>query len=145
MIGVRRRSEGRRGAVGADGAGRFEQAGADQAGGRGVEVQQCVGGVAGSDAVLVAQGDDCVSQRGALLGVFDLLGDRCERVKASVGIVIFDGFAQTLQIGADQRGKRDQQQVVKAGQVDQVFPENVERVVRGVGQIADRLRQNAAR
>jgi hypothetical protein len=42
------------GAVGADGyADAFEQAGADQAGGWRVEVEECVGGLAAADATLV--------------------------------------------------------------------------------------------
>ena len=49
------------GAVDADGDGDgFEEAGADEAGGAAVEVEERVGGLAAVDAVLVAESDDRV-------------------------------------------------------------------------------------
>jgi hypothetical protein len=46
-----------------------------------------------SDALLVAEGDDRVSESGALLWGVDLLGDRGQRVPAPLGVVVLDGFA----------------------------------------------------
>ena len=65
------------GAVGADWDGDgFEQAGGDEAGGVGVEVEERVGGLAAADAALVAESDDRVGESGALLGGVDLFGGR---------------------------------------------------------------------
>ena len=62
------------GAADADGDGDgFEQAGGDEAGGSGAEVQQRVGGLAAVEAALVAEADDRVGEPGALLWGVDLL------------------------------------------------------------------------
>jgi hypothetical protein len=96
--------------VGADGyRDGFEQGGADQAGGWGVEIKEGVGSLTAPDATLVAERDDCVSESVALLWGVDLLGDRGQRVPAPVGIVILDGLAQALQVGSDQGGQCGQQ------------------------------------
>lgn len=55
------------------------------------------------------------------------------------GVVVFDRFAESLQVGADQLGERDQQRVVDAGEVHESFPEVVKRAVRQAGEIGDRL------
>ena len=93
--------------AGGDGDG-FEQAGGDQAGGVGAEVQQRVGGLAAVDAALVAEADDRVGQSCPLLWGVDLFVDGGERVPAPVGIVVFDRLAQALEVGADQLGERDE-------------------------------------
>jgi hypothetical protein len=68
-----------------------------------------------------------------------LLGDSGERIPAPVGVVVFDRFAQALQVGTDQLGERDQQRVVDAGEVHESFPEVVERTVRQTGEVRNRL------
>jgi hypothetical protein len=90
------------GAAGADGdCDGFEEAGGDQAGGGAVEVEERVGGLASVDAVLVAESDDRVGELGSLLWGVDLFGDGGERVPAPVGVVVFDRFAEALELGAD--------------------------------------------
>ena len=85
------------------------QAGGDEASAVGVKVKECVGGLAVGDPVLVAEADDRVGESGALLGGVDLLVKVGERVPAPVGVVVFDRFAESLEVGADQFGERDQQ------------------------------------
>jgi hypothetical protein len=129
-----------RGAADADGDGDgFEEAGADEAGGAAVEVEECVGGLAAADAVLVAESDDGIGESCPLLWGVDLLGDGGERVPAPVGIVAFDRFAEALEVGADQLGERDQQRVVDAGKVHEVVPEMVEGAVGQAGEVGERL------
>ena len=100
----------------ADGEGDgFEQAGGDEAGGAAVEVEQRVGGLAAVDVVLVAESDDRVGESCSLLGGVDLLVDGGERVPAPVGVVVFDRFAQALEVGADQLRERDEQREVERG------------------------------
>ena len=110
------------GAFGADldGDG-LHQAGGDEAFAVGVEVQKCVGGLAAFDAVLVAEVDDRVGESGALLGGVDLLVEVGERVPAPVRVVVFDRFAEPLEVGADQLGQRDQQGEVEGGEVEQLI------------------------
>jgi hypothetical protein len=48
-----------------------------------------------------------------------------------------DRFAESLEVGVDQRGERDQQRVVDAGEVDEFLPEMVERAVRQTGEVGD--------
>ncbi len=72
----------------------FEQAGCDEAVALAVEVQQRVGGLAAADPALVAESDDRVGELGALLGGVDLLEDGGQCVTATLGIVVFDRFAQ---------------------------------------------------
>ena len=75
------------GAAGASGDGDgFEQAGADEAGRVGVEVEECVGGLAVVDAALVAEADDRVGESCPLLWGVYLLGDSGERIPAPVGV-----------------------------------------------------------
>jgi hypothetical protein len=71
--------------------------------------------------------------------VVDLCGDRGERVPAPVGVVVLDGFAEALEIGADQGGQGDQQRVNDAGEVDQFFPQDVQRGVGELGEVGDRV------
>lgn len=59
--------------------------------------------------MLVAELDDRVRERRALLWGVDLCGDSGERVPSPVGIVVGDRFAESLQVGADQFGQRDVQ------------------------------------
>ena len=86
-----------------------EEAGGDQTGAVGVKIEERVGGLAVSDAVLIPELDDRVGKSRALLGGVDLLVHGGERVPAPVGIVVLDRFAQPLEIGADQLGQRDQE------------------------------------
>ena len=71
----------------------FEQAGGDQPGASGVEVEECVGGSIAFDSVLTAESDDRVGESGALLWGADLLVDGGERVPARVRVVVLDRFA----------------------------------------------------
>ena len=95
--------------------------------------------MAAVDAALVAESDDGVGESCPLLWGVDLPGDGGERVPAPVGVVVFDRFAEALEIGADQLGERDQQRVVDAGEVHEPFPEMVERAVRETGEVGDGL------
>ena len=52
--------------------------------------------------MLVAEADDRVGESCSLLWGVDLLVDGGERVPAPVGVVLFDRFAQSLEVGADQ-------------------------------------------
>jgi hypothetical protein len=103
--------------------------GADEAGGVAVEVEERVGGLPAVDAALVAQSDDRVGESCPLLRGVDLLGDGGKRVPAPVGVVVFDRFAEALEVGTAQLGERDQQRVGDAGEVNERFPEMVERAV----------------
>jgi hypothetical protein len=79
------------GAADADGHGDgFEQAGGDESGRSGAEVEQRVGRLAAVDAALVAEVDDRVGQSCPLLWGVDLLVDGGERVPSPVGIVVLD-------------------------------------------------------
>jgi len=128
------------GAVDADGDGDgFKQAGADEAGGAAVEVEEGVGGIVTAEAALVAESDDRVGELGALSGGVDLFGDGGERVPAPVGIVVFDRFPEALEVGADQLGQGDQQREVGAGEVDEALPELVERAVGKRAEVGDRV------
>jgi hypothetical protein len=71
--------------------------------------------------VLVAELDDRVGESCPLLWGVDLLVDGGERVPAPVGVVVFDRFAQALEVGADQLGEGDEEGEVDRGQVDQAF------------------------
>jgi hypothetical protein len=64
-----------------------------------VEVEQRVGGLAATDPVLLAELDDGVGEVCPLLWCVDLLVDCGERVPAPVGVVVFDRFAQALEVG----------------------------------------------
>ena len=66
----------------------FEQAGADESGGSGAEVEEGVGGLAAVDAALVAEADDRVGEARSLLWGVDLLGDGGERIPSPVWIVV---------------------------------------------------------
>jgi hypothetical protein len=55
-----------------------------------VEVDECVGGLAVVDLVLVAESDDRVRESCSLLWGVDLLVNGGERVPSPVGIVVFD-------------------------------------------------------
>lgn len=87
----------------------------------GVEVQECVGGLAASDAVSVAEVGDRVGESGALLGGVDLVVEVGERVPAPVRVVVFDRFAEPLEVGADQLGERDEQREVDGREVEQLI------------------------
>jgi hypothetical protein len=87
----------------------FEQAGGDEAVAFAVEVQQRERGLPAADPVLVAQPDDGVGESGALLGGVDLFVDGGQRVPAPLGIVVFDCFAQALEVRTDQSWQCDQQ------------------------------------
>ena len=52
---------------------------------------------------------------------------------------MFDRFAEAFEVGADQLGEGDQQREVERGEVDQAFPEMVERAVGEAGEVGDRL------
>lgn len=97
----------------------FEEAGGDQAGAFGVEIEERVGGLPESDSVLVAEFDDRVCESCSLLGGVDLLVHSGERVPSPVRVVVLDRFAQALQVGVDQLGQRDQQREIKRGKVHQ--------------------------
>jgi hypothetical protein len=128
------------GAVDADGDGNgFQEAGGDESGGAAVEVEERVGGLAAVDAVLVAESEDRVGESCSLLWGVDVLVDGGECVPAPVGVVVFDCFAESLEVGADELGERDQQREVEAGEVHEFFPEMVERVVGEAGEVGDRL------
>jgi hypothetical protein len=124
------------GAADADGDGyRFEQAGADEAGGATVEVQEGVGGLASVDAVLVAESVDRVGESRSLLWGVDLFRHGGECVPPPVGVVVFDRFAEVLEVWADQFGQGDQQREIGAREVYQSFPEVIERAVREAGEV----------
>lgn len=97
----------------------FKEAGGDQAGAFGVEIEERVGGLPASNPVLIAQSHDRVRESGALLGGVDLQLHSGECVPSPVRVVVLDRFAQALQVGADQLGQRDQQREIKRGKVDQ--------------------------
>jgi hypothetical protein len=128
------------GAVGADLDGdRFEEAGCDEAGAVGVEIEECVGGLPASDSVLIAQSHDRVGESGALSWGVDLLVHGGERVPAPIGVVVLDRFAQALEVGADQLRQRDQQREIERGEIEQTFPEAVECAVGEAVELVDRL------
>jgi len=85
--------------AGGDGDG-FEQAGGDESGRSGAEVEERVGGLAAVDAPLVAEADDRVGESCPLLWGVDLLVDRGQRVPAPFGVVVFDRFAEPLEVGS---------------------------------------------
>ena len=88
------------GAADADGDGDgFEQAGGDESGGAGAEVQQRVCGLAAVEVAVIAERDDRVGEPRSLLWGVDLLVDGGERVPAPVGIVVFDRLAEALEVG----------------------------------------------
>lgn len=93
----------------------LHQAGCDEASAVCVEVQECVGGLAATDPGLVAEADNGVGESGVLLRGVDLLVQVGERVPAPVGVVMFDRFAQALEVGADQSWQRDQERQVLGG------------------------------
>lgn len=113
----------------------FEKAGGSESGGAGAEVEERVCGLAAVDAALVAESDDRVGEACSLLWGVDLVVDGGERVPTPVWVVVFDRFAESLEVRSDQLGERDQQRVVHAGQVHEAFPEVVQRLVRESGEI----------
>jgi len=117
----------------------FEQAGGDEAVALAVKVQQRVGGLAAADPALVAESDDRVGEPGALLGGVDLLVDGGQRVPAPLGIVVFDRFAQSLEVGADQLRECDQQREIEGGEIHQFVGEVVQRAVGEAVELVDRL------
>ena len=117
----------------------FEQAGGDEAGAFGVEVEECVGGLSASDSVLIAQVNDRVGESGALLWCVDLFVNGGERVPAPVGVVVLDRFAEAFEIGADQPWQLDQEREVDRGEIQQAFGEVVEFVVGEAVELVDGL------
>lgn len=117
----------------------FVEAGGDEAGALAVQIEECVGGLSTSDPVLVAESDDRVSEPCSLLGGVDLLVHGGEGVPAPVRVVVFDRFAEALEVGPDQLGERDQQREIERGKIEQPVPEMVERAVREAVELLDRL------
>lgn len=125
------------GAGGADGYGDgFEEAGGDESGGSGAQVEQGVRGLAAVQAAVVAESNDRVGEPCSLLWGVDLFVDGGERVPAPVGVVVLDRFAEALEVGADQLRERDEQRVVDGRNVHELVPEVVKRAVGEAGEIA---------
>jgi hypothetical protein len=88
---------------------------------------------------LVAYSDDRVGEPGALLGGVDLLMDGGQRIPAPLGIVVFDRFAQALDVWADHSWERDQQREIEGGEVQQFLGEVIERAVGEAVELFDCL------
>ena len=104
------------GAAGAD----LDSDGVDEAGGEeslgcGAEVVYRVGGLGGSDAVLVLEGEECVGDACALLWGVDLVGHDREFVPAVVGLVVGDRVAESLLLWGDELREGDVQGEVDRG------------------------------
>lgn len=136
MIGLGGDVETAGGAADADGDGDgFEEAGGDESGGPGAQVEQGVGGLAAVQAAVVAESDDRVGEPCSLLWGVDLFVDGGERVPAPVGVVVLDRFAEALEVGADQLRERDEQRVVNGRHVHELVPEMVKRAVGEAGEV----------
>jgi hypothetical protein len=117
------------GAAGADRDGDgVGDARAEQVLGSGAEVIDRVGGLGPCQAVLGAELEDGVGKSRALLWGVDLLGHGSEFVPASVGVVVCDRVAKSLQFGSD-LGELDVQGEIDRWQVEEAFPEDLERFV----------------
>jgi hypothetical protein len=119
------------GAAGAD----FDGDGVDDAGGEEslracAQVVDGVGGLAGSDSLLVTEDEERVGELGALLWGVDLLGNDRQFVPAVVGLVVGDRVSEPLELGGDEFRELDVEGEVDRGEVEEVFPEDVQRLVR---------------
>ena len=74
-----------------------------------------------------------------MLGRVDLCRDGGEGVPAPVGVIVGDGLAEALKVGADELGECDEQREVGGGEVDEAFPEVVQRWVGEAGEVGGGL------
>jgi hypothetical protein len=92
-----------------------------------------------ADPVLVAQPDDGVGESGALLGSVDLFVGGPQRVPTPLGIIVFDCFAQALEVGADEPRECDQQRDIDGGEIHELVGQVVQRAVGEAIELVDRL------
>jgi hypothetical protein len=97
-----------------DGSG-VDEAGGEESLGCGAEVVYRVGGLGGSDAVLVSECEERVGEACALLWGVDLVGHDREFVPAVVGLVVRDRVAESLLLWGDELREGDVQGEVDRG------------------------------
>ena len=84
--------------------------------------------------MLVSQSEQRVGEARALLWGVDLLGRDRELVPAVVGFVVGDRVTESLLFGGDQLWQPDVQGDIGRGQIEEVLPEGVERLVGQAGE-----------